>query len=36
MIEEPLRPTSNYEKVQGKQFYVLDAHQKLGSPIDEM
>lgn len=36
MIEQPLRPTSNLQRVEGKQFYVLDSNIKQGTPINEI
>ena len=34
MIEEPLKPTNHIEKIQGKQYFILDAREKQGTPIN--
>lgn len=36
MIEEPLRPTSKIDKVENKNYYILNSNQKYGSPINEI
>jgi|JI10StandDraft_1071094.scaffolds.fasta_scaffold43293_2 hypothetical protein len=34
MIEQPLKPTDHFEKVQGKHYFILDTHEKQGTPIN--
>ena len=34
-VNRNLKPTNHYERVQGKNYFILDAEERMGNPVTE-